>query len=86
MKMHWRESNVVIEIQECRGKFRYCNHTKFGVYFRISKTELIVLYIEAALKFIQKHLITNKMPAKTFTPPAQKKIGTRWPFVEKVNE
>ena len=28
----------------------------------------------------------NKTPAKAFTPPAEKKIGTRWSFVEKVNE
>ena len=29
---------------------------------------------------------SNKTPAKAFTPPAEKKIGTRWSFVEKVNE
>ena len=28
----------------------------------------------------------NKTPAKVFTPPAEKKIGTRWSFVEKINE
>ena len=31
-------------------------------------------------------LMHNKTPAKAFTPPAEKKIGTRWSFVEKVNE
>ena len=28
----------------------------------------------------------NKTPAKASTPSAEKKIGTRWSFVEKVNE
>ena len=28
----------------------------------------------------------NKTPAKAFTPPAEKKIGTKWSFVEEVNE
>ena len=31
-------------------------------------------------------LYNNKTPAKAFTPPAEKKIGTRWSFVKKVNE
>ena len=31
-------------------------------------------------------LSPNKTPAKAFTPPAEKNIGTRWSFVEKVNE
>ena len=28
----------------------------------------------------------NKTPAKAFTPPAEKKMGTRWSFVKKVNK
>ena len=33
-------------------------------------------------KKLQRKL--NKTPAKAFTPPAEKKIGTRWSFVEKI--
>ena len=28
---------------------------------------------------------TNKTPVKAFTPPAEKKMGTRWSFVKKSN-
>ena len=38
------------------------------------------------LKGLVDRLIMNKTPAKAFTPPAEKKIGTRWSSVEKVNE
>ena len=30
--------------------------------------------------------IINKTLAKTFTLPAEKRMGTRWPFVKKINE
>ena len=34
----------------------------------------------------QLTLNRNKTPANAFTPAAEKKIGTRWSFVKKVNE
>ena len=36
--------------------------------------------------FSFRNLLNNKTPAKAFTPPAEKKIGPRWSFVEEVNE
>ena len=38
--------------------------------------------IHAALEYIN----SNKTPAKPFTTPAEKKIGTRLSFVKMVNE
>ena len=30
--------------------------------------------------------ILNKTPVKAFTPSAERKMGTRWSFVKKVND
>ena len=42
--------------------------------------------MELSNKLYKNDHYHNKTPAKAFTPPAEKKIGTRWSFVEKVNE
>ena len=43
--------------------------------------ENIFLYLKDTSAYLE-----NKTPAKAFTPPAEKKMGTRWSFVKKLKE
>ena len=58
-------------------------------YYRIESSYKTLKWSPRVLKRYFSYITVpncNKTPAKAFTPPAEKKIGTRCSFVKKVNE
>ena len=58
-----------------------------GIQFVIeSKQQRNIDIAQTCNENLPSYIKLNKTPAKAFTPPAEKKISTRWSLVEEVNE